>query len=147
MNITFRRMQPEDAQQVFELEKQIFKDAWPIDSFLSEIENKKISYPFLMLNEKDIIGYAVIISVADEIHINNFAVTPGFRRKGYGRKLMQHILDKYTDHQDAFLEVRPSNVAAIALYEKFNFKQIYLRKAYYADGEDALIMQRDFALD
>jgi len=146
MNITFRRMQPEDAQQVFELEQQIFKDAWPIDSFLSEIENRKISYPFLMLTGKDVIGYAVIISVADEIHINNFAVAPGFRRKGYGIKLMQHILDKYAEHQDVFLEVRPSNVAAIVLYEKFNFKQIYLRKAYYANGEDAVIMHRNSTL-
>jgi ribosomal-protein-alanine N-acetyltransferase len=58
---------------------------------------------------------------------------------------MNHILEKFPEHQEAFLEVRQSNKVAIELYKKFNFEQIYLRPNYYADGEHAIVMRRNSA--
>ena len=146
MSLLLRRMEYDDLRQIYELEKRIFADAWPPESFVNEIENRQHSYPFLMMAEKQIIGYGVVLYLSGELHINNIAVAPEFRRQGYGEKIMQHILDTFPDIPEAFLEVRLSNTAAIRLYEKFNFKRIYLRKAYYLDGEDALVMRRVSAL-
>jgi len=140
-------MEYDDLQQVYDLEQRIFTDAWPLESFVNEIENRKHSYPFLMIRENRIIGYGVVLHLPGEIHINNIAVAPEFRGQGYGEKIMQHILDTFPDIPEAFLEVRLSNTAAIRLYEKFNFERIYLRRAYYPDGEDALIMRRISALE
>jgi ribosomal-protein-alanine N-acetyltransferase len=138
-------MQVEDAAYVFELEKRIFKDAWSLQSFLNEIKDFRISYPFVLTLETKIVGYAVVLYLADEIHINNFAVVPEQRGKGLGIALMNHILEKFPEHQEAFLEVRQSNKVAIELYKKFNFEQIYLRPNYYADGEHAIVMRRNSA--
>ncbi len=146
MNLRFRRMEHSDLQHVYELEKKIFADAWYKEAFINEIENKFHSYPFLMIGEDRIIGYGVVAHLDGEIQINNIAIVPEYRRQGYGAKMIQHILDTFADIPEVFLEVRLSNTAAIRLYEKFNFERIYLRKAYYSDGEDALIMRRESAL-
>lgn len=146
MKLIVRRMEHADLQRVYELEKKIFADAWPLKSFVTEIENRRHSYPFVMLGEDRIIGYGVVWQMSAEMHINNIAVAPEFRRQGYGEKIMDHILRKFSDIPEAFLEVRVSNRAAIRLYEKFNFERIYLRKAYYSNGEDALVMRRVSAL-
>ncbi len=147
MNLLFRRMEYGDLQQVCDLERQIFIDVWPKETFVNEIENGLCSYPFLMLGKDRIIGYGVVAHLDNEIQINNIAIVSEFRRRGYGEKMIQHILDKFRTVPEAFLEVRLSNTAAIRLYEKFNFERIYLRKAYYSDGEDALIMRRTSALE
>ncbi len=147
MSVILRRMEYKDLQQVYDLEKQIFADAWPPESFINEIENRHRSYPFLMTQENKIVGYGVVLHLPGELHINNIAVVPEYRRQGYGKKMMQHILNKFSDTSEMYLEVRRSNTAAIRLYEKFNFERVYLRKAYYGDGEDALVMRRVSALE
>ena len=135
-------MLPEDAAEIFELEKKIFKDAWSFQSFLNEINDKKISYPFVLLEGTEIVGYAVVLFVLDELHLNNIAVPSEHRGKGYGKAMMKHILEKFSEHQEIFLEVRQSNQVAIEMYKKFNFEQIYRRPNYYANGEHAIVMRR-----
>ncbi len=142
MNLRFRRMEPGDVAQITRLERAIFNDAWPAESFMAEIENTRVSYPVVMEENGDIAGYAVVWRIADEVQINNMAVVPEQRGKGYGSALLAHIFETMEPFNVAWLEVRVSNRAAIRLYEKFNFKTRYLRKAYYSDGEDALIMER-----
>ncbi len=140
MNIRFRRMKKDDVPQIVHLEKTIFKDAWTENHFLAEIENKNISYPCIMQEGEKIIGYAVVWHFSGELHISNFAIVAEQRRKGYGQLLLDHILKKFSAYQEAFLEVRISNKPAIALYKKNGFEALYVRSAYYEDGEDALVM-------
>ena len=142
MTLSFRRMVREDAEKVFELEKKIFKDAWSFQSFLNEINDEKISYPFVLLKGTEIVGYAIVLFVLEELHLNNIAVSPEYRGIGYGRAMMEHILERFPEHREIFLEVRQSNTVAIEMYTKFNFEQIYRRPNYYADGEHAIIMRR-----
>ncbi len=142
MSICFRRMEMKDVPEITRQEAAIFKDAWPADSFAAEIENTRISYPVIMENDGNIVGYAVVWRIAEEVQINNIAVVPKQRGKGYGSALLAHIFETMKPFSVAWLEVRVSNRAAIQLYDKFNFKTRYLRKAYYSDGEDALIMER-----
>ncbi len=102
-------------------------------------EIKKI----FLIEEKDMIIAYIYLHVFDHDSINilDFFVKENYRNKGYGKKLIEYIISKYK--QKIFLEVRESNINAIKLYEKFDFKTIHIRKKYYKD-EDALIMMRDF---
>ena len=88
------------------------------------------------------IAYLVAWHVADELHLLMIATHPGARRRGVGRALVDKLVDFCFDKNvmHIFLEVRRSNVAAIALYRAFGFHLMSMRKAYYADGEDALEM-------
>jgi len=142
MKLVFRRMEQKDLGQIAKLEAEIFNDAWPEESFAAELGNEQVSYPIVMLKEERILGYAVVWQIGDEIQINNIAVVPEARNKGCGSALLAHIFKKYSTFSSAWLEVRASNQAAIRLYEKFNFNTRFVRRAYYSDGEDALVMEK-----
>jgi ribosomal-protein-alanine N-acetyltransferase len=95
-----------------------------------------------------IIGYGVMSVGAGEAHILNVCVRDEFRNLGFGRRLLEHLLERATAAgvAEAFLEVRPSNLAAIRLYQRLGFEQIGIRRGYYQapDGrEDAIVLKRD----
>lgn len=147
MKIQFRRMTFDDVPEIFRLEQLIFTDSWPREHFINDIKNEKVAYPCVMLLQEKIVGYAVVWYVSRELHINNIAIVPDFRRRGFAGKLLEHILEKFEDWQVAFLEVRYSNVAAINLYKKYLFKEAVMQYGYYSDGEDAIIMIREKQAD
>ncbi|MFV0476404.1 MAG: ribosomal protein S18-alanine N-acetyltransferase [Parahaliea sp.] len=93
-------------------------------------------------------GFAVIYQVLDEASLHNIAVLPTVRRQGVGGALLQHCIDEVFDRAATLLlEVRLSNLAAIALYRRFGFKDDGIRPDYYpaAQGrEDALLMSLQF---
>jgi len=143
MTPVFRRMRNTDVPQVYELERRIFPDPWPAESFYAEVQNKALSYPCVMEDEEGLAGYAVCWYFSGELHISNFAVHPQKRRKGLGRHLLHHLFEHFADYQVALLEVRVSNTAAIALYKTFGFRELYVRENYYSDNEDALVMIKE----
>ena len=88
------------------------------------------------------------MTAVDEGHLLNITIAPAWRRQGLGRLLLKHIVDTAREQQarTLFLEVRPSNRAAIELYEQAGFEAFALRKGYYpADQghEDAIVMRLD----
>ncbi len=90
-----------------------------------------------------VLGYSCFWSLTGELQLVNIAVHPELRDKGLGRKLLHHLLLEADSRaaEKIFLEVRPSNRAAIGLYEKLGFKVLYRRPRYYTpEGEDALVM-------
>ena len=96
-------------------------------------------------NDGLIQGYGVMSVAAGESHILNITVRPESQRQGIGGKLMKHFLQlaRRHDADTVMLEVRPSNVSAIRLYEKMGFNEIGVRRNYYpADEgrEDALLL-------
>ncbi len=143
MTCRIRRMFEDDVPQVAGLEKDIFSDPWSEESFAIEVKNIKLSYPFVIEYEGKLAAYAVVWHYLGEAHIGNFAVAPAYRRKGFGRQLMEHILDKFKTYEIIYLEVRRSNESAIKLYGEYGFAPLYLRQNYYADGEDAVVMVKD----
>lgn len=95
----------------------------------------------------ELVGFAVLMLVLDEAHLLNFAVCRRFQGQGLGARLLLHSLKAAAGHGAVklFLEVRPSNYKAIALYRDFGFRQIGLRRGYYpaSEGrEDALVFER-----
>jgi [ribosomal protein S18]-alanine N-acetyltransferase len=93
--------------------------------------------------DSSVIGFLIARQVADEAEILNLAVNPQSRRTGHGSALLRGVLQAFQQRQvaRAFLEVRESNVAAIAFYHKHGFVPTGRRNAYYSSPqEDALIM-------
>ena len=140
--IRFRIMTKEDAAGVEVVEKASFAMPWSRQSFWEEAANDKTCY-LLTLDEERIIGYMGAWLLLEEAHITNVAVLPEYRGKGIGSKMLAEYIRVVREKgiTAMTLEVRPSNQSAIALYEKFGFHSVGLRKGYYQDnGEAAMIM-------
>ncbi len=93
-----------------------------------------------------IIGHAILSVGAGEAHILNLCVREEFRCRGVGRRLLEHLLERgrLAGMTEAFLEVRPSNTAAIRLYQSMGFRQVGLRRGYYqavGGREDAAVLR------
>ena len=97
-----------------------------------------------MLGKDNIIGYIFTHKVDNDVQILNFAIDIAYQHQGYGEKLLYHVMDKLDEYSSIFLEVRKSNFPAINLYLKFGFSELGIREKYYNDGEDAIIMKREF---
>src|SRR5262249_51140611 len=117
------------------------------EMYLAELENRGISYCFLARDDHDqAVGFCSFWHVVDELHINNLAVLPGWRRQGVATALLSHVLDEGTrlGARRAALEVRRSNEPARALYERFGFTVAGVRRAYYTKPvEDAIVLWRE----
>jgi len=92
------------------------------------------------------IAYAVVMIAVDEAHLLNLSVVPGWHRAGYGWRTLEWMAQQSRDHgaNSMLLEVRPTNLAAQRLYERYGFDRIGTRRGYYpAHGgrEDALVMR------
>ncbi|NNF05524.1 MAG: ribosomal protein S18-alanine N-acetyltransferase [Candidatus Eisenbacteria bacterium] len=141
--ITIREMVSEDLPQVTALERQIFPDPWSADAFRSELSGKSYSFPFVAVDEAGtIVAYMVSWIVVDEAHLGNIAVIPSHRRRGIARLLMDRLVSEANAHNARLvtLEVRVSNRNAIRLYEQYGFYPFMIRKRYYENGENALVM-------
>jgi len=93
-------------------------------------------------NWSDPVGFLLAWEVVDELHVLDVATHPAFRRRGIARALLRHAITHAQRRcaRIALLEVRRSNAPAIALYSRHGFEETSVRRAYYADGEDALEM-------
>ncbi len=131
-----------DLEAVLAIEKAAFTLPWTLGMFEREIV-MPISRFYVLLAGDELAGYAGFWKVIGEAHILNFAIAPGHRRQGYGRRLLASMLDaaRAETMRRAVLEVRASNAAAFKLYESFGFRRLGVRPGYYPDNdEDAAIM-------
>ena len=139
--IIIRDMAESDIKEIVDLEKDCFSEPWSEDSLKDELTNETARFYVLRDNEK-LLGYIGANNICGEVYITNVAVNSAFRGKGYGKMLVNHLLKQSEFEKSLFvtLEVRKSNVNAIALYEKCEFKKIGERKNFYSKPtEDALI--------
>jgi ribosomal-protein-alanine N-acetyltransferase len=98
---------------------------------------------YLVLEERgEVFGQIGVRHVLGELHITTIAVKPEYRRRGHARALIAAALAAYPNASHVHLEVRPTNVEAIALYESLGFRETGRRPRYYGD-EDALLMTRN----
>jgi ribosomal-protein-alanine N-acetyltransferase len=101
--------------------------------------------------EENVIAYAVLSIAAGEAHILNISVAPQSQGLGVGRKIMEHLIACASKKaQTLFLEVRPSNTKAQALYESLGFNEIGIRKDYYPaennTREDAIMLALELVM-
>lgn len=142
--IVIRKMTIADLEEVHKLECQIYPDPWTFSHFCHEVMENKVSYTLVMELETKVIGFAVTWFIQDELHLANIAIDPQYRNLGLASLFMNVIFEEGLKRKliRAFLEVREKNLAAINLYKKFGFEEIGVRRKYYRNGENALVMQR-----
>ncbi|MFQ6084054.1 MAG: ribosomal protein S18-alanine N-acetyltransferase [Candidatus Aminicenantia bacterium] len=145
--VILRNMIEYDLSRVLEIEELSFSNPWSRMAFIGEICSSPISNPLVIEEKKSkkIIGYIIYWRIMQEAHINNIALHPEFRRKGIGESVLKFILNKIKKEgaRMVTLEVRPSNKAAISLYQKLGFRTLGKRKDYYfSPKEDALVFAK-----
>jgi len=138
-----RAMRPDDLEDVLRLERASQPVPWSEGQFSQELAAPFASVD-LLFREGVLAGYLCSWLLCGELHIQNVVTAPEFRRRGVAASLLHHVLERAGGQgfEAAFLEVRAGNGAAIALYQRFGFGIVSTRRGYYADGEDALLMER-----
>lgn len=142
LQITIRPMKFEDINKVDEINKLSFSNPWSRESFERELSSNRIAHYFVAVHEDQIIGFVGLWIIFQEAQITTIAVHPDFRGKKVGEKLLDFVINYCIKNnvKNIILEVRVSNTIAQNLYYKKGFKKIGVRKWYYKDGEDALVM-------
>ncbi|MCK4742396.1 MAG: ribosomal protein S18-alanine N-acetyltransferase [Sulfuriflexus sp.] len=141
--VTVRPMRDVDVDAVLKIELDMYEFPWT-EGILKDC--LRVGYCcWVLCEDGGIVAYAVLSIAAGESHLLNVCVSAQCQRRGYGKQLVEHMLDlaKRHDAQVCLLEVRPSNTAAVTLYEKMNFVEVGTRPAYYPakkGREDALIL-------
>mgnify|MGYP000429746949 FL=1 len=131
-----------DLADILSIEKKVFKHPWSKEQLSWELNSQPAAENYVMIARGNMIGYLFSHVVDDDVQILNIAIDIPFQHKGYGEQLLSYFLDQFNTDSSIHLEVRKSNFPAINLYLKFGFHETGTRKGYYADGEDAIIMQR-----
>ncbi len=147
--IAIRAMEEDDLDEVLSIENASFPSPWSRALFLAELKSIH-SFPMVAVDSGErVVGFVCPMLVIDEGHILDVAVDPGFRGKGIGRLLVKRVLDECQLQGAKFisLEVRTSNSTAISLYRQLGFIVNGQRRAYYENGEDALLMEYEFSND
>ena len=148
MSVKIVPMTADHLEELEKLERICFSRPWSRKMLAEELENQCAA--FLVAEDSvsgRVLGYAGLMVVADEGYITNVAVFPEYRRQGIAAQILQVFLQFAAANHLAFLtlEVRPSNAAAIALYQGFGFEEVGRCKNYYdLPKEDALILTKYF---
>jgi [ribosomal protein S18]-alanine N-acetyltransferase len=146
-SLEMRAMRREDLSRVSELESASYEFPWSMGIFGDCL---KAGHPsWVLCLEGRVIGYGILSVGAAEAHVLNVCVAPDQRGQGFGRHLMKRLLDiaRWNGAERVFLEVRPSNPNAQALYLSLGFHEIGRRPRYYPahEGrEDAIVMSLEF---
>jgi ribosomal-protein-alanine N-acetyltransferase len=142
--VSFRPMYAEDLDAVVEIEKAAYPFPWTLGNFRDCLECGYSCWVAVLGGE--IVGYSVLMTGAGEGHILNCCVAPAHQGRGLGRRVMDNLTEAARGYgvDCLFLEVRPSNHPALALYQRLGYETIGLRRGYYPaeqGREDALVMR------
>lgn len=141
----YRFMTMRDLDAVMEIEREIYPHPWTRGNFSDSLAAGY--HCWIAEYGGVVVGYSVAMIAAGEAHLLNLSIAASCQRRGLGSELLKFILGLARDSAatKVYLEVRPSNTAAIALYTSAGFTQIGLRRGYYpsqAGSEDAVVMER-----
>jgi [ribosomal protein S18]-alanine N-acetyltransferase len=147
-NLQLRPMQMHDLDAIMQIEPTIYSHPWTRGNFSDSLQNGYSGW--VLEQDAEMIGYGLLMMVMDEAHLLNLSIAKAQQKRGLGRYLLEHMITIAKTHKalNMFLEVRPSNISAIALYENMGFCEISVRRGYYpADPkisetgrEDAVLM-------
>ncbi len=136
-----RVARPEDAAALARLDAEGLTGSWTREAYADEIE-KSFARIRVGTIEESVVGFVHAWVVADELQVLNVATALAARRRGVARALLDALFSesRAAGCACATLEVRTENLAAIALYRGMGFREDGVRRKYYSDGADALLM-------
>ena len=144
-----RPMREHDLARIHTIEQRAYSFPWSVSVFTDCL---RVGYSCWVIAQNDVtVGYGIMSVAVQESHILNLCIDPSHHRNGFANYLLEHMLRTAADYDAtiAYLEVRPSNTAAICLYENAGFCQVGVRSNYYpaAEGrEDAYVMSKQLPL-
>ena len=145
--VELRRLEMRDLNAIERIERASYPTPWSRSMFASELAKpSSICLGAFDLETLELVGYLVISRYVDAWHVMNVAVASDHRRRGIATTMMERLFEVTAGRgrRGYTLEVRVSNVGAVALYERLGFKPRGVRRGYYTDNrEDALIMWKD----
>ena len=139
-------MREADLAEVLAVENAIYTHPWTRGNFADSLQ---AGYQCLTWRSgPELLGYFILMVAAGEAHLLNLSVAAAAQRRGHGSALLREAmgLARARGAQHVFLEVRPTNLAAQALYERFGFRKVAVRPGYYPalrGREDALVLTLD----
>jgi ribosomal-protein-alanine N-acetyltransferase len=136
-------MGEQDLDEVMPIEDAIYSHPWTRGNFSDSLRAGYACRTWRL--DGELIGYFVLMAAAEEAHLLNLSVAPAWQRGGQGSALLREAtaLGRRLGAANIFLEVRPSNAAAQALYRRFGFRKVAVRRDYYPaqqGREDALVL-------
>jgi len=136
-------MRESDLGEVMLIEDAIYSHPWTRGNFADSLVAGYECRTWRM--DRELLGYFVLMVAAGEAHLLNLSVAPAHQRKGHGATLLREAaaIARARGARGVFLEVRPSNAGAQALYTRFGFRRIAVRRGYYpahSGREDALVL-------
>ena len=142
---TFVSLGPADVQATMRIVAAGQKNPWSREMVAVELNhNHGFHFGAIAQKSNELCSYIFCRLFLEELNIHHLCTHPEFRRKGYAITLLEHAFSnaRLNGAKKALLEVAASNTAAVALYKKAGFSTDYIRKKYYSDGDDALVMSR-----
>lgn len=138
-----REMNLLDLEKISPILESEFDNFWNENVFKQELENSNSKY-IVVLENDEILGFAGIWICIDEAHITNIVVKKSYRNNKIGSKLLEELINlaNNLNLNSITLEVRSDNLPAIKIYKKYNFENLGIRKKYYENTYDAIIMTR-----
>ena len=136
----FRKAVIQDVDAIWEIEQSVFSSPWSREQLAHELVVNPTTGHWVLDDENSMIGYIMSYIVHYEVQIINIAVRLSCQYRGYGKRILSEFLSQFDKKTYLFLEVRESNLPAYQLYSNFGFEQIEIRRKYYHDGEDAIVM-------
>ncbi len=139
-----------DLGALMAIEHAQFPEPWSRKMMLEELENVETRRYSVAEESGTVIGYLGVMFILDEMHVNSLGTTPGHEGRGVAGSLLEDVMAvaKARRIARASLEVAASNTRAQALYRRFGFAPVGIRKNYYQRiGEDALVLWAEFASD
>ncbi|MGN0789637.1 MAG: ribosomal protein S18-alanine N-acetyltransferase [Christensenellales bacterium] len=143
MEIEIIAMDKSHAQSVWEIEKSLIASPWSKES-IEKLTTTDNAVAKVAIMDGKVVGYYSFYQILDEADVNNIAVDSAWQNKGVGTALMSDMIEecKHRGIIAITLEVGANNVVAQRLYGKWGFRREGLRKNYYNNTEDAIIMWR-----
>jgi [ribosomal protein S18]-alanine N-acetyltransferase len=143
-DVMVRPMSEDDVADVIAVERASYQFPWSEGIFRDCL---RVGYVCRVVTvAEQVLGYGVMSVGAGEAHILNLCISEMYRCRGVGKRLLRYLIERATaaGMNEAFLEVRPSNVAAIRLYLALGFEQVGMRRGYYqavGGREDAAVLK------
>jgi [ribosomal protein S18]-alanine N-acetyltransferase len=139
------RMTRADIDAVMDIENDVYPFPWTAGNFIDSLDAGYLGW--MLRNQDEVVGYMVWMQAVDEAHLLNISIGRRWQGGGWGLYLLRRMIEQAfsAGFESVLLEVRPSNLRALHLYERFGFERIGIRRGYYpaaASGrEDAIVMR------
>ncbi|MCA3017692.1 MAG: ribosomal protein S18-alanine N-acetyltransferase [Rhodocyclaceae bacterium] len=143
ISLSFQKLEEHHLPAVVAIESSVYAFPWTHGNFRDSLYS---GYDCIgAWCHGELVGYTITVPALEEMHLLNVAVAKHCQGRGVGAAILQHVIDRAgsTACEVIYLEVRPSNIAGLRLYERFGFRQLGLRRDYYpavTGREDALFL-------